>query len=80
VFSGAQLNETMPNTTDLARYSIDFRTSTWTTSSQVARAIWIRAAPVQLRPVCCTCRRTSLRFMMTTARREIGCSISEIGS
>ncbi len=26
VFSGAQLHETVPNTTDLARYSIDFRT------------------------------------------------------
>jgi hypothetical protein len=26
LFSGAQLHETMPNTTDVARYSIDFRT------------------------------------------------------
>ena len=26
LFSGAQLHETVPNTTDLARYSIDFRT------------------------------------------------------
>jgi hypothetical protein len=26
VFSGAQLHETVPNTTDVARYSIDFRT------------------------------------------------------
>lgn len=26
MFSGAQLNETVPDTTDLARYSIDFRT------------------------------------------------------
>ena len=26
VFSGAQLHETVPNTTDMARYSIDFRT------------------------------------------------------
>ena len=26
IFSGAQLHETVPNTTDLARYSIDFRT------------------------------------------------------
>jgi hypothetical protein len=26
VFSGAQLHETVPNTTDIARYSIDFRT------------------------------------------------------
>jgi hypothetical protein len=26
VFSGAQLHETVPNTTGLARYSIDFRT------------------------------------------------------
>jgi hypothetical protein len=26
VFSGAQMHETVPNTTDLARYSIDFRT------------------------------------------------------
>ena len=26
MFSGAQLHETVPNTTDLARYSIDFRT------------------------------------------------------
>ena len=26
LFSGAQLHETVPNTTDMARYSIDFRT------------------------------------------------------
>ena len=26
VFTGAQLHETVPNTTDFARYSIDFRT------------------------------------------------------
>jgi hypothetical protein len=26
IFSGAQLHETVPNTTDVARYSIDFRT------------------------------------------------------
>jgi hypothetical protein len=29
LFSGAQLHETVPNTTDLARYSIDFRTVHW---------------------------------------------------
>ena len=86
VFSGAQLHETVPNTTDLARYSIDFRTVHFDDVIAGRGApIWICAAQAQPcettceRPICSTCRKTPSPCTTTTARQEVGHSISEIG-
>ena len=74
LFSGAQLHETVPNTTGLARYSIDFRTVNFDDASPHRGApTSIRVAPARpcaticALPICSIFRKKS--FDPTTTGR-----------